>query len=243
MMTLGTNDATIAPSFIDGFTLDGPIAHVARKVVYLLRMPTDEHRLKVGMSWLTNVKWKVTSMRMSDLKNFLWEDTSRIKWRTKSSLICLPVPSIQVRPAGAPRRTVVADAAPVDDATGVTARRVVIDPSTPLHACLYLPPDPSPNLPILVYFHGGAFCIGSAFSPTYHPHLIALSASARLLVASVDYRLAPEHPLPAAYDDCWAALLWTISPQADPWIRLHGDQGRIFLAGDSAGATSRTAWR
>lgn len=52
MMTLGRNDAAISPSFIDGLTLDGPVGHAARKVAYLLRLPTDEHRFKVGLSWL-----------------------------------------------------------------------------------------------------------------------------------------------------------------------------------------------
>ncbi|KAG5029847.1 hypothetical protein AAZX31_05G182200 [Glycine max] len=53
MMTLGRNDAAISPSFIDGLTLEGSIGHTARKIAYLIRLPTDEHRLKVGISWLT----------------------------------------------------------------------------------------------------------------------------------------------------------------------------------------------
>ncbi|XP_028770379.1 alternative NAD(P)H-ubiquinone oxidoreductase C1, chloroplastic/mitochondrial [Neltuma alba] len=53
MMTLGRNDAAISPSFIEGLTLDGQIGHTARKLAYLLRLPTDEHRLKVGISWFT----------------------------------------------------------------------------------------------------------------------------------------------------------------------------------------------
>lgn len=53
MMTLGRNDAAISPSFIEGLTLDGPIGHTARKLAYLWRLPTDEHRIKVGISWLT----------------------------------------------------------------------------------------------------------------------------------------------------------------------------------------------
>ncbi|XP_039154874.1 alternative NAD(P)H-ubiquinone oxidoreductase C1, chloroplastic/mitochondrial-like [Eucalyptus grandis] len=52
MMTLGRNDAAISPSFIDGLTLEGPVGHVARKFAHLIRLPTDEHRIKVGMSWL-----------------------------------------------------------------------------------------------------------------------------------------------------------------------------------------------
>ncbi|XP_020255923.1 alternative NAD(P)H-ubiquinone oxidoreductase C1, chloroplastic/mitochondrial isoform X2 [Asparagus officinalis] len=53
MMTLGRNDAAITPSFIEGLTLEGPIGHTARKLAYLWRLPTDEHRVKVGISWLT----------------------------------------------------------------------------------------------------------------------------------------------------------------------------------------------
>ncbi|KAK8930695.1 putative carboxylesterase 2 [Platanthera zijinensis] len=134
--------------------------------------------------------------------------------------------------------TAIAAPAPVDPATGVATKRVVIDPITPVSACLYLPPNlqaSSGAVPLLLYFHGGAFCIQSAFSPTYHPHLTALAARANLLVVSVDYRLAPEHPLPAAYDDCWAAINWAFS-RADPWLADHGDLRRVFLAGDSAGA-------
>ncbi|KAK4264678.1 hypothetical protein QN277_025820 [Acacia crassicarpa] len=51
MMTLGRNDAAISPSFIEGLTLEGEIGHTARKLAYLLRLPTDEHKLKVGISW------------------------------------------------------------------------------------------------------------------------------------------------------------------------------------------------
>lgn len=51
MMTLGRNDAAISPSFLEGLTLEGPIGHTARKIAYLARLPTDEHRLKVGISW------------------------------------------------------------------------------------------------------------------------------------------------------------------------------------------------
>ncbi|KAL4021194.1 hypothetical protein IC575_019985 [Cucumis melo] len=53
MMTLGRNDASVSPSFIEGLTLEGPIGHAARKMAYLIRLPTDEHRVKVGISWLT----------------------------------------------------------------------------------------------------------------------------------------------------------------------------------------------
>lgn len=124
-----------------------------------------------------------------------------------------------------------------DPATGVASKDVVIDPSAPVSARLYLPPNSSPSLkiPLLVYFHGGAFCIESAFSRTYHPYLNNLAARANAVIVSVEYRLAPEHPLPAAYEDCWTALRWAAAG-SDPWIADHADLNRLFLAGDSAGA-------
>ncbi|KAK8971045.1 putative carboxylesterase 2 [Platanthera guangdongensis] len=128
---------------------------------------------------------------------------------------------------------------PSDPTTGVASKDVVIDPATPVSARLYLPPTSSPpppsKIPLLVYFHGGAFCIESAFSSTYHPYLNNLAALANVLIVSVEYRLAPEHPLPAAYEDCWTALRWAAAG-SDPWIAEHADLDRLFLAGDSAGA-------
>nr|BAJ85970.1 predicted protein [Hordeum vulgare subsp. vulgare] len=127
----------------------------------------------------------------------------------------------------------------LDEATGVTSRDVVLDADTGVSVRLYLPKlrEPSEKLPVLVYFHGGAFLIGSADDATYHSYVNALSAAAGVLVVSADYRLAPEHPLPTAYDDCWAALQWTVAPSMqDEWIARHGDTARLFLAGDSAGA-------
>ncbi|XP_051188114.1 probable carboxylesterase 12 [Lolium perenne] len=127
----------------------------------------------------------------------------------------------------------------LDEATGVTSRDVVLDADTGVSVRLYLPKLPdhhSPTkLPVLVFFHGGAFLLGSADDAAYHNYVNALAAEAGVLAVSVDYRLAPEHPLPAAYDDSWAALRWAASAQ-DGWIAEHGDLSRLFLAGDSAGA-------
>uniref|UniRef100_A0ACD5XT98 Uncharacterized protein n=1 Tax=Avena sativa TaxID=4498 RepID=A0ACD5XT98_AVESA len=125
----------------------------------------------------------------------------------------------------------------LDEATGVTSRDVVLDADTGVSVRLYLPKlrGPSTKLPVLVFFHGGAFLIGSADDTAYHRYVNALAAAAGVLAVSVDYRLAPEHPLPAAYDDSWAALRWAASAQ-DGWIAEHGDTARLFLAGDSAGA-------
>lgn len=124
----------------------------------------------------------------------------------------------------------------LDPATGVDSKDVTVDPSTGVFARLYLPPAAAGGvkLPILVYIHGGAFCIESAASPIYHRHLNELSSLTPLIAVSVDYRLAPEHRLPIAYDDSWTALRWVFS-HADPWLAKYGDFSRVFLAGDSAG--------
>ncbi|KAI4968888.1 hypothetical protein ZWY2020_046218 [Hordeum vulgare] len=90
------------------------------------------------------------------------------------------------------------------------------------------------RLPLVVYVHGGSFCTESAFSRTYHRYATSLAASAGVLVVSVEYRLAPEYPVPASYDDTWAALRWVAS-LSDPWLAQYADPGRTFLAGDSAG--------
>ncbi|KAL3634601.1 hypothetical protein CASFOL_021655 [Castilleja foliolosa] len=85
----------------------------------------------------------------------------------------------------------------------------------------------------------------SAFSFLDHRYVNILSAATGALVISVEYRLAPEHPLPAAYEDSWDALKWVCSHgnnidqtshfEKDDWITDHGDLNRIFVGGDSAG--------
>ncbi|XP_044949147.1 tuliposide A-converting enzyme b3, amyloplastic-like [Hordeum vulgare subsp. vulgare] len=130
-----------------------------------------------------------------------------------------------------------------DATTGVTTRDVVIDAGTGLAARQFLPKSvpESQKLPVLVYFHGGAYVAESAFSLRYTSYVNALVAAARVVAVSVEHRLAPEHPLPAAYDDAWAALRWTATscvspgPETEPWLADHGDPTRILVAGNSSG--------
>ncbi|KNA07783.1 hypothetical protein SOVF_168730 [Spinacia oleracea] len=93
------------------------------------------------------------------------------------------------------------------------------------------------RIPLLVYFHGGGFCIESTFSPKYHNYLNKLASEAQVMIFSVEYRLIPEHPLPAAYHDCWDALKWVVFKARDEeeWIQEHVDFDRVYLMGDSAG--------
>ncbi|KAF7810915.1 putative carboxylesterase 12 [Senna tora] len=126
--------------------------------------------------------------------------------------------------------------------TGVQSKDITIDPQTGLSARLFLPKIASRDnkLPLLIYTHGGAFCVCTAFHPFYHDHLNTLAAQANVVVVSVDYRLAPEHPLPIAYDDTWAAIQWASAHSngngPEPWLNNHADFRRVYFAGDSAGA-------
>ena len=95
---------------------------------------------------------------------------------------------------------------------------------------VYWPQSEPGNLPIVVFYHGGGFALGDL--ETHDPVARAHAVGADAIVVSVDYRLAPEHPYPAAVDDCWAALQWA----AENATELGGDPTRIAVAGDSAGA-------
>ncbi|XP_057425062.1 probable carboxylesterase 1 [Lotus japonicus] len=120
---------------------------------------------------------------------------------------------------------------------GYKSKDVVIDPSKPITGRIFLPHFENQQnlLPVLVYFHGGGFCIGSTTWLGYHHFLGDFSVASQSIVLSVDYRLAPEHRLPAAYEDCYVALQW-LAEQAssEPWLQ-GADISRVFLSGESAG--------
>ncbi len=107
--------------------------------------------------------------------------------------------------------------------------QTVDGPRGPIPVRIYRPRASDTALPVLLWLHGGGFVIGGLES--YDSICRALATRADCIVVSVDYRLAPEHPFPAAPEDCYAALQWTAA-------RAHefgGDPARIAVAGDSAG--------
>lgn len=103
---------------------------------------------------------------------------------------------------------------------------------TALPALLMVPPDvPAGPLPVLLYFHGGGFVVGSV--RTHEPLCRRLAHLAGCAVLSVDYRLAPEHRFPTAVNDALDALAWLRREAAG----LGLDDARIAVGGDSAGGT------
>jgi acetyl esterase len=103
-------------------------------------------------------------------------------------------------------------------------------PAGPIPIRVYWPPEDSePRPPVVVFFHGGGWSVGDLDTHDGTARIHAVGAGA--VVVSVDYRLAPEHPYPAAVDDVWAALRWV----GEHGGEFGADPARLAVAGDSAG--------
>jgi acetyl esterase len=97
-------------------------------------------------------------------------------------------------------------------------------------ARLYIPSNAAAVTPGVIFFHGGGFVFGDLDSHDGACRRLCRSSGVRIL--SVDYRLAPEHRMPAAHDDAEAAVRWVFNHTA----QLGFDRERIGICGDSAGA-------
>lgn len=133
-------------------------------------------------------------------------DEARSAVRAAGPQLCLPGPEM----------------ASIDDLS-------VPSPEGPIGMRLYTPLDCEDPSPLLIFFHGGGFVYCDL--DTHDGLCRSLAAHGRCMVASVDYRLAPEYPFPAAPNDAVAATLW-LQANAE---RLSVDPARIAVAGDSAG--------
>lgn len=117
------------------------------------------------------------------------------------------------------------------DTTGVEtfSRTVAPENGPPVRLAMYRPLETAGRVPGLLHIHGGGMVMGRP--EIRHAALVSLCRSLRCLIASVDYRLAPEAPFPAAIEDSYAALVWLHGHAAQMGI----DAARIALAGESAG--------
>jgi acetyl esterase/lipase len=108
--------------------------------------------------------------------------------------------------------------------------RTIDGPAGRVPIRLYWPPDAgNAVVPVVMFFHGGGWVVGDLDSYDGDARRHAVGSGA--LVVSIDYRLAPEHPYPAAVDDVWAATQW-VAAHGD---ELGADPKRLAVAGDSAG--------
>jgi len=95
--------------------------------------------------------------------------------------------------------------------------------------CEVITPPGAGARPVLIWIHGGGWVVGTAAESTVTCQRLAVGAGC--IVVNVDYRLAPEHPFPAAPDDCTAVARWVLDHAAE----LGGDPARVAIGGDSAG--------
>lgn len=113
-------------------------------------------------------------------------------------------------------------------------RDLLLDTPVPLRARHYAPAEGGGPHPLLVYFHGGGFVVGDLETHDAPCRVLCQRSGAHVL--AVDYRLAPEHPFPAAVEDAVAAYDWARAHAAE----LGADPLRVAVGGDSAGANLST---
>lgn len=135
----------------------------------------------------------------------------------------------QPTPADAVRALLTAQGKPTEpEPVGKVEDRMIEGAAGPIPAKIYSPAGAGP-FPVLVYFHGGGWVIGSPLVYDSTPR--ALVNLADCVVVSVDYRLGPEHKFPASHEDAFAAYQWALQNA----VSINGDPSRIAVGGESAG--------
>ncbi|XVF07470.1 hypothetical protein REPUB_Repub06bG0141800 [Reevesia pubescens] len=138
---------------------------------------------------------------------------------------------------------------PVIEEKSVHFKDAMFDKNHNLHLRIYKPisasesfPGNDYKLPIIIFIHGGGFCLGSRMWPTCHNSCLRLASWLNAVVVAPDYRLAPEHRLPAAMDDVASAMKWlqgqglSENSSTDAWLNSREvDFDQVFVMGDSSG--------
>ncbi len=146
-----------------------------------------------------------------------------------------PIETMTVEEARAERAIMMRRYVPMPEYAGVKVEeRSIPYGGRSIAVRVYRPAGVCGILPVVVFFHGGGFVVCTL--ETHDPYCRALATEAGVMVVSVDYRLAPEYKFPAGVQDCLVATEWVLKHAGE----LGGDSRRVFVAGDSAGATLAT---
>ncbi|HEY0698670.1 MAG TPA: alpha/beta hydrolase [Micromonospora sp.] len=140
----------------------------------------------------------------------------------------LPVLDLGDLPAARAVARSIAGQLPGPDLTGITVRDALVPGTPDVPVRIYRPDRPTGPLPAVLHVHGGSFVLGDL--ELEHADAAAFARLAGTVVVAVDYRLAPEHPVPAALDDCYAVLTW-----------LAGGAGRLGVDPDRLGVYGRSS--
>jgi acetyl esterase/lipase len=144
----------------------------------------------------------------------------------------LPSQDLSNLPAARAERQANAAARPVDT-RGVSVRELHV--TEPLTVRVYTPEAAVGPLAAVLLLHGGGWVLGSLVE--LHPRAVALCRELGAVIVAPEYRLAPEHPFPTPFEDCWATLNWLAANAAE----LGVDPARIAVHGNSAGANLSAA--
>ncbi|KAL3819126.1 hypothetical protein ACJIZ3_005031 [Penstemon smallii] len=150
---------------------------------------------------------------------------------------------VTLNPDGSITRAAEAPKTPASDDPNneVLSKDLPLNPTTNTSVRLFLPQkslSATAKLPVIIYIHGGGFVILNASSTSFHDFCSLIAIETPALVVSIEYRLAPEHRLPAAYEDCMDAIHWIKTTTESDWVTKYADLSNCFIMGTSAGANA-----
>lgn len=148
----------------------------------------------------------------------------------------LGLPQVWQAPLDQIRETIKLNVAleqPLDEIYSVESKSIQ-GPTSELPIRIYRPSDRQ-NMPALLFFHGGGWVLN--FLDIYEPALRKIANHGDFVIVAVEYQKAPEHPYPAAFNDCYATLQWLVANAK----QLSIDQTSIGVGGDSAGGNLASA--